>query len=46
MKEQITECRQREGHLYIDGLGLEKIRIEDIPDIGTLDSSIREAMNR
>ena len=46
VKEQITECRQREGHLYIDGKGLEKIKIEDIADIDALDMSIREAMSR
>lgn len=46
VKEQITDCKKREGHLYIDGVGLEKIRIEDIADMDTLDMSIREAMNR
>lgn len=46
VKGQITMCKQREGHLYIDGVGLEKIRIEHIPDIDALDASIREAMNR
>lgn len=44
--EQITECRKREGHLYIDGIGLEKIKIAEIPDMDALDASIREAMLR
>ncbi len=43
---QIFECHKREGHLYIDGVGLEKVRIADIPDIATLDTTIREAMCR
>ncbi len=46
VKEQVTMCKQREGHLYIDGVGLEKIRIENIADIDALDTSIREAMSR
>lgn len=43
---RITECRKREGHLYIDGVGLEKIRVEDVPDISMLDNVIKEAMSR
>lgn len=46
VKEQITDCKQREGHLYIDGIGLEKIRIEDISDMDALDKSILDAMSR
>lgn len=46
VKEKITMCTQREGHLYIDGIGLEKIRIEDIADMDALDTSIWEAMSR
>lgn len=44
--DQLTECHKREGHLYIDGVGLEKIRIADIPDLDALDAIIREAMSR
>lgn len=44
VKEEITNCKKREGHLYIDGIGLEKIKIEEIPDMDVLDTSIREAM--
>lgn len=43
---RIVECKKREGHLYIDGVGLEKVRIADIPDMGALDATIREAMCR
>ncbi len=46
VKEEITNCKKREGHLYIDGVGLEKIRIDNIPDMDTLDMSILEAMSR
>lgn len=46
VKEQITNCKKREGHLFIDGIGLEKIRIEDIADMDALDRPIREAMSR
>ena len=46
VKEQITDCKKREGHLYIDGVGLEKIQIDNIPDMDTLDMSILEAMSR
>lgn len=46
MVSQLTHCRKREGYLYIDDVGLEKIRIEDIPDIAQLDAAIREAMSR
>lgn len=46
VKGQITDCKKREGHLYIDGKGLEKIRIADISDMGALDDSIRKAMSR
>lgn len=42
----ITQCSKREGHLYIDGVGLEKIRIADITDMGALDAAIQEAMSR
>lgn len=45
VKEQITDCKKREGHLYIDGAGLEKIQIDNIPDIDALDMSILEAMS-
>lgn len=43
---RIMECKKREGHLYIDGVGLEKVRIADIADIDALDAIIREAMSR
>lgn len=43
---RLVECRTREGHLYIDGKGLEKMRVADVPDMEALDSAIREAMNR
>lgn len=46
VKEQITNCKKREGHLYIDDIGLEKIQIEEIPDMDVLDLSILEALNR
>lgn len=46
VKEQITECKKREGHLYIDGVGLEKIQIEEIPDLDALDKAILEAIGR
>lgn len=46
VKDQLTPCGRREGHLFIDGIGLEKIRIEDIADMDALDMSIREAMSR
>lgn len=42
----ITQCSKREGYLYIDGAGLEKIRVADIPDLAELDATIREAMSR
>lgn len=41
---QLTECRKREGHLYIDGKGLEKVRMADIADLDALDASIRAAI--
>lgn len=40
------QCSKREGHLYIDGIGVEKIRIADITDMGALDAAIQEAMSR
>lgn len=43
---QIAECKKREGHLYIDGVGLEKIHVADISDLNALDEIIREAMSR
>lgn len=43
---QITECKKREGHLYIDGGGMEKIRIEEVFDMAALDSAILEGLNR
>lgn len=43
--DSITLCGKREGHLYIDGVGLEKIRVADIQDLDTLDAIIREAMS-
>lgn len=43
---QITECKKREGHLYIDGVGLEKIRIEEVSDMAALDNAILEGLNR
>lgn len=46
VKEQITDCKKREGHLYIDGVGLEKVQIEEIDDFDALDQSIRDAMSR
>ena len=46
VKEQITDCKKREGHLYIDGVGLEKIQIANIPDMDALDTSILEALSR
>ena len=46
VKEQITDCKKREGHLYIDGVGLEKIQIYNIPDMDALDISILEMMGR
>lgn len=46
VKEQITECKKREGHLYIDGVGLEKIQIEEISDLDALDKAILEAIGR
>lgn len=46
VKEQITESKKREGHLYIDGVGLEKIRIEEISDLDALDKAILEAIER
>lgn len=42
----ITPCSKREGYLYMDGVGLEKIRVADIPDLAALDTTIREAMSR
>lgn len=46
VREQITDCKKREGHLFIDGVGLEKIQIEEIPDMDAFDTSIWEAMSR
>lgn len=43
---RIVECKRREGHVYTDGMGLEKVRIADIPDMDALDETIREAMRR
>lgn len=43
---RLVECRTREGHLYIDGKGLEKMRVADVPDMEALDSTIRKAMRR
>lgn len=37
IKEQITGCRKREGHLYVNGKELEKIRIADIADISGME---------
>lgn len=45
-KDQITDCKKREGHLYIDGVGLEKIQIEEIPNLDALDKAILEAIER
>ncbi len=42
--EQITNCRKREGHLYIDGVGVEKVKMADIADLDALDASILAAM--
>ncbi len=42
----ITQCSKREGHLYIDGVSLKKVRIADISDMAALDETIREAMCR
>ena len=46
VREQITDCKKRDGHLFIDGVGLEKIQIEEIPDMDAFDTSIWEAMSR
>lgn len=43
---RIVECKKREGHVYTDGVGLEKVRIADISDMDALDATIREAMRR
>ena len=43
---QITECKKREGYLYIDGGGMEKICIEEVSDMAALDSAIPEGLNR
>lgn len=43
---RIVECKKREGHVYTDGVGLEKVRIADVPDMDALDATIREAMRR
>lgn len=32
--------------MYTDGMGLEKVRIADIPDMDALDATIREAIRR
>lgn len=42
----ITQCSTREGHLYIDGLGLEKLKIDEIHNMAMLDKIIRDAMSR
>ena len=42
--ESITQCSKREGHLYIDGVGIEKIRIAEVQSMDALDKAIQEAM--
>lgn len=42
--KQITPCRKREGHLYIDGIGVEKVKMADIADLDALDASILATM--
>ena len=44
--ESITQCSKREGHLYIDGVGIEKIRIAEVQSMDALDKAIQEAMSR
>lgn len=44
-EEQITPCRKREGHLYIDGIGVEKVKMADIADLDALDASILAAIS-
>ena len=44
--ESITQCNKREGHLYIDGVGIEKIRIAEVQSMDALDKAIQEAMSR
>ena len=44
--ESITPCSKREGHLYIDGDGIEKIRIAEVQSMDALDEAIQEAMSR
>ena len=44
--ESITPCSKREGHLYIDGVGIEKIRIAEVQSMDALDEAIQEAMSR
>ena len=44
--ESITQCNKREGHLYIDGVGIEKIRIAEVQSMDALDEAIQEAMSR
>ena len=44
--ESITQCSKREGHLYIDGVGIEKIRIAEVQSMAALDEAIQEAMSR
>lgn len=46
LAESITQCNKREGHLYIDGAGIEKIRIAEVQSIDALDAAIQEAMSR
>lgn len=43
--ESITQCSKREGHLYIDGVGIEKIRIAEVQSMAALDEAIQEAMS-
>ena len=44
--ESITPCSKREGHLYIDGVGIEKIRVAEVQSMDALDEAIQEAMSR
>ena len=44
--ESITQCSKREGHLYIDGVGIEKIRIAEVQRMDALDEAIQEVMSR
>lgn len=44
-EKQITRCRKREGHLSIDGMGPEKVKMAEIADLDALDTSILAAIS-